>query len=295
MARGDQFPPVVVFFDGSDYHLADGYHRVASALRNQERKIEADVRKGDKRDAILFSVSANATHGHRRSNADKRSAVTRLLQDEEWSKWSQTDIAKTCNVSREFVNRVSQEIPSSDRSQDTSRKVTRGGTTYTINTANIGQAKITKEDPETAPLRVKVHHTEPEKIKVGRIEFRHTERPDHFGPHLPDMVKMPDGSEIPRSKLQRQVMEAAERGLKPERKSSNKNPIHKPNPEWNQVTRFGGLCREIAETENLEAIAAWNEHEWLAELTLNEAKSAIETIKTFLKLKETTNAQRTDD
>ena len=39
--------------------------------------------KGTQRDAILWSISANATHGLRRTNEDKRRAVTRLLQDPE--------------------------------------------------------------------------------------------------------------------------------------------------------------------------------------------------------------------
>jgi hypothetical protein len=37
------------------------------------------------RDAILFSVSANGTHGQRRTNEDKRRAVLCLLNDPEWA------------------------------------------------------------------------------------------------------------------------------------------------------------------------------------------------------------------
>src|SRR5215207_11626412 len=71
MARGDEFPPVTVFYDGADYWLADGFHRYhARATRHPD--IEAEVRQGTRRDAILFSVGANASHGMRRTNEDKR-------------------------------------------------------------------------------------------------------------------------------------------------------------------------------------------------------------------------------
>jgi hypothetical protein len=39
------------------------------------------------------SVSANAPHGLRRTNADKRRAVVRLLEDTEWSQWADREIA----------------------------------------------------------------------------------------------------------------------------------------------------------------------------------------------------------
>lgn len=37
MRAGDKFPPIVVFFDGSRYWLADGFHRVAAARRKWRR------------------------------------------------------------------------------------------------------------------------------------------------------------------------------------------------------------------------------------------------------------------
>ena len=48
-------------------------------------KISADVREGSRRDAILYAVGANASHGLKRTNRDKRNAVMVLLKDPEWS------------------------------------------------------------------------------------------------------------------------------------------------------------------------------------------------------------------
>ena len=62
-------------------------------------KIEADVRQGDRRDAVLFSCGANVEHGVQRSQADARRAVLMLLRDSEWSQWSDREVAKRCKVS----------------------------------------------------------------------------------------------------------------------------------------------------------------------------------------------------
>jgi hypothetical protein len=49
-------------------------------------KISADVREGSRRDAILYAVGANASHGLKRTNRDQRNAVMLLLKDPEWGR-----------------------------------------------------------------------------------------------------------------------------------------------------------------------------------------------------------------
>jgi ParB-like chromosome segregation protein Spo0J len=75
MAAGAVFPPIVVFFDGAEFWLADGFHRLIAAEELGLVEISADVREGDRRDAILFAVGANAAHGLKRTNRDKCHAV----------------------------------------------------------------------------------------------------------------------------------------------------------------------------------------------------------------------------
>lgn len=150
---GTEFPPVIVFHDGNDYWLADGFHRYEAYVQAGMNEIPTDIRQGTQRDAVLFSVGANASHGLRRTNDDKRRAVMVLLNDPEWSGWSQAKIALACGVSREYVSRLSRDL-SCDRSQDSIRTVTRNGTTYQQNTANIGAAQ--KAVPSTEPEVVKV-------------------------------------------------------------------------------------------------------------------------------------------
>lgn len=100
---GAEFPPVVLFFDGSSHWLVDGYHRYFAAKAAGLKTIYEKVTPGTQRDAILFSLGANATHGLRRTNADKRKAVQTLLDDPEWSAWSDREIARQCGVTHPFV------------------------------------------------------------------------------------------------------------------------------------------------------------------------------------------------
>lgn len=110
MLAGAVFPPVVVFFDGSDYWLGDGFHRVEAARKIERDTILADVRQGTERDAILHGVGSNASHGLRRTQADKRRAVERLLKDPEWAKWSDRKIAEVAKVDHKTVAAVKREL-----------------------------------------------------------------------------------------------------------------------------------------------------------------------------------------
>ncbi len=61
-------------------------------------EVPVDVRQGARRDAIIFSVGANTSQNLRRTNDDKRRAVIVLLNDPEWSSWSNCEIARQCAV-----------------------------------------------------------------------------------------------------------------------------------------------------------------------------------------------------
>ncbi len=110
MAAGAIFPPVIVYFDGTTFWLGDGFHRVAAARKLERESIDAEVRDGDARQAILHGIGSNASHGLRRTQADKRRAVERLLRDEEWSMWSNREIAKAAKVDHKTVAKVRREI-----------------------------------------------------------------------------------------------------------------------------------------------------------------------------------------
>lgn len=151
MQGGAVFPPLVVFHDGASYWLADGFHRYHAYAQINAHDVPADVRQGSQRDAILFSVGANASHGLRRTNDDKRRAVMVLLNDPEWSKWSARDIGRQCGVSHDFAARLKREVSSDDSEPRT--YTTKHGTEATMNTANIGGGS--RADQEAEPLQKK--------------------------------------------------------------------------------------------------------------------------------------------
>jgi ParB-like chromosome segregation protein Spo0J len=103
MLKGDEFPPLVVFQEGDTSILADGFTRLAAAKRIGRASINCEVRAGGLRDAMLFAAGANATHGRPRSTADKRCAVLKLLNDDEWGIWSDREIARHCYVGHQLV------------------------------------------------------------------------------------------------------------------------------------------------------------------------------------------------
>jgi hypothetical protein len=107
---GVKLPPVVAFFDGESYWLADGFHRRWAHEKAGKETMPVDVRQGTLRDAILYSCKANATHGLRRNAADRERNVRTLLLDEEWGKCSDRWIAQECLVSHPFVAKVRKTL-----------------------------------------------------------------------------------------------------------------------------------------------------------------------------------------
>jgi hypothetical protein len=76
----------------------------------------------------------------RRTNGDKRRAVATLLNDPEWSQWSDREIARRCGVDGKTVassRPLSAEVPQIDPERPTTRKVERNGTVYEQQTSGI--------------------------------------------------------------------------------------------------------------------------------------------------------------
>lgn len=152
MLSGEVFPPIVVFFDGSEYWLADGFQRAEAAEDAEQTEIECDVKEGGQRDAILFACGANSVHGMRRTLADIEKAVCTLIYDDEWSHWTQARIADACNTSQPSVSRIVSRHPDSSYSQNKIKSVERGGTSYEQDTSKIGRTEKTVINSETGEI-----------------------------------------------------------------------------------------------------------------------------------------------
>ena len=141
--EGTEFPPISVVSDGNEYYLADGFHRLMAAKKAGKASINCDVITGTLRDAILYSLSANYMHGLRRSVDDKRKAVWTMLEDVEWSQWSDREIARQCHVSHTFVQRLRSN-----------KKEDKGGNVATRQ-PTVSEPKITFAEPEPVEQDVK--------------------------------------------------------------------------------------------------------------------------------------------
>ena len=147
MTEGATLPPVVIFRDGTDDWLADGFHRYHAHARIGAVSIDAEILTGTRRDAVLYSVGANGRHGLPPNNADKRKAVTALLSDAEWSTWSDREIAKRCEVGHPFVAKLRKELSlESDSSEESTQRTytTKHGTQSTMDTAGQKDAAAKK-------------------------------------------------------------------------------------------------------------------------------------------------------
>lgn len=164
---GAEFPPVTVFYDGSNYWLADGFHRYWAAKAAGKTLIYENITHGTQREAVLYSLGANASHGLRRTNADKRKAVMLMLNDVEWSQWSDNQIAKQCGVHQTTVSdyrRSLKESLSDDQKTTERTYTTKHGTQATMQVSNIGKK------PEEPPQENAVEEEEPEQEYFGADE-----------------------------------------------------------------------------------------------------------------------------
>lgn len=109
IADGAVMPPVELFKDGRHYWIGDGHHRVAAMYSLGFDRVQASVRWGGWRSALLHSIKSNHAHGLRRTNADKRRAVMLLLNDPEWLQCSNHVIARVAHVSPAFVGNLRRE------------------------------------------------------------------------------------------------------------------------------------------------------------------------------------------
>lgn len=154
MKEGAIFPLPVVFFDGTDHWLADGFHRVAAMKSNGLLEIEVEIKEGGVRDAKLFAIGANNLHGRNMSFDEIRNNIIEMLKDEEWGQWSDERIAKAVNVSRITVYRIRKSLESKGEVQPKKSKkyIDKQGNENTMNVASKTETEKEEEPEEEEEL-----------------------------------------------------------------------------------------------------------------------------------------------
>ena len=146
MRDGTKFPPIKVYFDGSNYWLVDGFHRYFATKSNGFVSIETEIEEGTQREAQLQSMTANSTQRGKPATAkDKRRSVIRMLQDKEWKEWSNVKIAEWIGVSSMTVGRL--KIAMTEKRPDEVKYINKYGQEATMKTGNLGTIPKEKELP----------------------------------------------------------------------------------------------------------------------------------------------------
>lgn len=150
MRDGDKFPPIVVFHDGSDYWLADGFHRYHATKQIGHASIEAEVKVGTVEEAQIFAFGANAKRGLSTNHEDNRSIIIRMLNHPISKGWTNAEIARHVGVSKMTVGRVkaSLEPKTTKAPADTKKTYQRkDGKQVTIDTSKSATKKAKQEEP----------------------------------------------------------------------------------------------------------------------------------------------------
>ncbi len=90
--------------------LVDGNYRDAAHEKMGLEEIRANIEDGTWIDAMNAAAGANAKHGRKRTDADKRRAVKSLLLEPLYLDRSDRMIAKACKVSHTFVAKIRERL-----------------------------------------------------------------------------------------------------------------------------------------------------------------------------------------
>jgi hypothetical protein len=146
LKRGDVFPPIQVFTDGSKNYVTDGFHRTEAHRRAGRETIMAMVQVGSFDEATWDSYGANRTNGLQRTRADIARATQNALKHKNAAKLSDQQIAKHIGVDPKTVAKYRAQLVAAQEIPEVTERVGADGKTY--NTNRIGAR--TPEKPNTS-------------------------------------------------------------------------------------------------------------------------------------------------
>jgi hypothetical protein len=149
MKDGAKFPPLIVFYDGTDNWLADGFHRYFAYKQHAALDVDVEVREGTKDDALLYAFGAAAQRGLPMNHQDYKAIIKRMLAHPVWSQWTNTTIAKHIGCSSMTVGRIKKELEKESAPPDTTKKYKdKDGKERQVDTTKLATKKAAEPEPQ---------------------------------------------------------------------------------------------------------------------------------------------------
>jgi predicted RNA-binding Zn-ribbon protein involved in translation (DUF1610 family) len=148
MQDGVQFDAAQGVRDESgQVYIFDGLHRGAAA-RLAGLSLLVEIQPGTRQDAEWLALSANQKHGLRRSHQDKQRIVRNALLHPYGASLSDREIARHCGVDHKTVGKIRKELEATGEIPQLNKRMVQkaDGTTYEIDTSNIGSAPARQEE-----------------------------------------------------------------------------------------------------------------------------------------------------
>jgi hypothetical protein len=181
-----KFPPVIVFYDGERYWLADGHHRRAAALAAGHNKVWAIIRNGNVNDAIWEAIVVNGKQGLSLTREDRKRAIEIVVL--RWPNKSTRVIAEAIGCGKSTVERIRDQVSqmghlpetkndhSGNSNESPDRSIGKDGKSYPA------KRKKKPSPPKPEPAQEEIPETAPEELT-----------PDHNGYVPPPLIHQPGG------------------------------------------------------------------------------------------------------
>jgi transposase-like protein len=172
---GAKLPALDVYRVSGKLYLVDGFHRIAAVrVTGQTFARIRVVGDGTIDDAVWHATAVNATHGLRRSNADKRRAVLLALRSGIGAEQSSAIIAEHVGVSRNLVAEIRREVEDVS-SDDTSTRTDRLGRQQPARKPRRDVAKSDTSPVSAVETRIEYDEDAPQDIEPLPFEPEYRE------------------------------------------------------------------------------------------------------------------------
>ncbi|MCB0061558.1 MAG: hypothetical protein KDE19_05570 [Caldilineaceae bacterium] len=115
--------PLVVFSDGEEHWLADGFQRdiawqnVFNRPGQEIPSYPVELRAGTLRDAIRYATHEANRHGQPYTRKDRRNLARLLIEDVEWRQYSNRQIARIAGLDEKTIRNIRKELAADVESQ----------------------------------------------------------------------------------------------------------------------------------------------------------------------------------